>query len=105
MKGETSRKKIINAERNKGKDEPGSRNKGLVVDKVNPERFKHIEMPMMEDVDDFTLSKEALETVDGEISSNIDSKKIKEFQRDDARKRVQQSRKENEENDDNEYAY
>lgn len=68
---------------------------------MNPERFKHIEMPMIEDVDDFTLSGEALETMGDKISSNIDSK-IKEFQRDDTQRRVQQSKKEN---DDNEYTY
>jgi thrombospondin motif-containing protein 7/thrombospondin motif-containing protein 12 len=108
-KEKTSRKTIIRAEINEGKSEPSSRKNGLAVDKVNPKRFKHIEIPMTYDADDFDMSEEALEFMGDKVSSDIDSKKIKEFLGDDAQRRVQQSKKENEENDDNEedndYAY
>jgi hypothetical protein len=102
VKGGTKRKEIIHGGKNKCKDKTIPRKTELVVDKVNPERFKYIEIPMTEDVDDFNFSEEALENVGDKVSSNIDTKRVKEFKGDDAQRRLQDSKKENEDKDDNE---
>jgi hypothetical protein len=102
-RGGKSRKKIVHkGGRNKCKDEVTTRKKVLVVDKLNPERFKIIEMPITEDVIDFNLSDDALEALGDKISSPIDITKIKEIKGEEAQKRLQDSKKENEEKDENE---
>jgi hypothetical protein len=102
-RGGTSRKKIVHkGGRNKCKDEVIPRKRVLVVDKLNPERFKIIEIPITEDVDDFNLSDEAIEALGDKISSSIDITKIKQIKGDEAQKRLQESKKENEEKDENE---
>jgi hypothetical protein len=102
-KGGTSRKKITHkGGRNKSNDEVINKKKVLVVDKLNPKRFKIIEMPITEDVDDFNLSDEAFETLGDEISSPVDMTKVKEIKGDKAQKTLQDSKKENEEKDKNE---
>jgi hypothetical protein len=98
----TSRKKIIHGGRNKCKDKTDPRKTELVVDKVHPERFKYVEIPMEDDVNDFNFSEEALENVGDKVSSSIDTKKIKEFKGEEARRKLQESKKANEEEDDNE---
>lgn len=99
-RGGTSRKKIIHTgRRNKCKDEVISRKKVLVVDKLNPEKFKIIEIPITEDVDDFKLSDETLEALGDKISSPIDTTKIKEIKGDEAQRRLQDSKEANKEMD------
>lgn len=108
-KGRKDEKKIIHGGRNKCKDKTIPRKTELIVDKGNPDRLKYIEIPMEEDVDDFNLSEEALENVGDKLSSPIDAKRVKEFKGDEAQRRIQDSKKENEDKDenedDNEYIY
>jgi hypothetical protein len=102
-RGGTSRKKITHkGGRNKNKDEVINKKKVLVIDKLNPERLKIIDMPITEDVDDFNLSDEALETLGDKISSPVDITKVKELKGHEAQKRLQDSKKENEEKEENE---
>jgi hypothetical protein len=84
--------------------------KGLVVDKLNPEKFKILEIPMSEDVYTFDFSDEALENVAGNIASNVDMTKMKEIKGNEAQRKIQESKKENvdklaneDDDDDDEY--
>ncbi|PNF21231.1 hypothetical protein B7P43_G04192 [Cryptotermes secundus] len=81
----------------------------LIVDKGNPDKLKYIEIPMEEDVNDFNFSEEALENVGDKVSSPIDAKRVKEFKGDEAQRKLQDKKKENEDTDEkqdeNEYVY
>jgi hypothetical protein len=95
-KNEGSKKKPFHkTDDNKKEVEVTSKKKGLVVDKLNPEKFKILEIPMSEDVDDFTFSDEALENVAGNVPSSIDMSKMKEIKGDEAQRIIQESKKQN----------
>jgi hypothetical protein len=83
-------------------DESTPMNKGVVVDKENPEKSKIIQIPMTEDVDDFNFSDEALENVGDKVASPVDTKKIKEIKGEEAQKLLQDSKKVNEDDDEDE---
>jgi hypothetical protein len=69
---------------------------GLIVDKLDPEKFNILEIPISKVADDFTFSNEALEIVAGNISSNVDITKIKKMKGNEAQNV-------NEDNDEDEY--
>jgi hypothetical protein len=92
----TNKKKPYQKESDKKEEVPvTSRKKGLAVDKLSPNRFRVFEIPMSEDVNDFSFSDEAYETVAGNVASNVNMTEMEEKKGKAAMKTIQDSKKEN----------
>jgi hypothetical protein len=100
--GSSKNKAFPKENENKCDDETTTMREGLVVDKENPEKFKIFQIPMTENVNDFNFSDEALENVADKVASPIDPSKMKEIKGEEAQRLLQDSKKQNEENDETE---
>lgn len=58
--------------------ESGDENGILIIDKPNPDRFKVVEVPKNQDVNNLKLSDEALEALGDQVASNMDATKTGE---------------------------